>query len=144
MLIEIVRCKANFFSRESIESSQLSHSTLKDPSIIAYRFVPDDLDSDQTDIYDWNLCHGLKEMLKPVPSNITPELLYLFRDKFLSRVSDLFSELKQNSTLDDIAIFNMLLHLSIAYGKETVLFDKALISEYSTRDDITNMPKEEL
>ena len=127
MLIEIVKFTDGNFSRVTAQAEDIDTKLLNSHDVIAYRFMNGTEDPKKNvNIYDWNLSSELKSALSPLPVNLTPELLYIFRNDFLAKAVELFEILKSGSKKDDSEIYDLIYRFCSLFGKPAVLFDEEL------------------
>lgn len=121
MLIEIVKFRDNTFSREIVNGKDIDPKQLSSSDVLAYRFVDEKDFSKSVDIYSWNFCSELEKFLRPVPSETTPEILFLYKNSFLAEFVKVFQKIFEETDLSEVEISNaMLTHANIR-GKLSLL-----------------------
>ncbi len=121
MLIEIVKFRDNAFSREIVNKKDLDVTELSSSDVLAYRFVDENDLNKPTDIYSWNFCPELENFLKPVPTNTTPEILFLYKNSFLSDFVKIFHRICNETNLSEVETSNAMLTYANIRGKLNLL-----------------------
>lgn len=121
MLIEIVKFRDNAFSREIVNRKDIDPKELSSSDVLAYRFVDENDLNKPTDIYSWNFCPELETFLKPVPSETTPEILFLYKNSFLSDFVKIFHRICNETNLSEVETSNAMLTYANIRGKLNLL-----------------------
>lgn len=126
MLIEIVKFRDNAFSRETVDRKDIDPKTLSSSDVLAYRFVDsNDLDK-HTDIYSWNFCPELEKFLRPIPSETTPEVLFLYKNSFLSDFVKVFHKICEETSLSEVETSNAMMNYAAVRGKLSLLTSEGI------------------